>query len=290
MVADIFGAQLMTVIAWRKVIKDLIIFFKEVQKSYETRSKLFLSATNVMNNQAFPPGFLQSGGLADASEILQDFHRQGYHEANKAVEVEIEVIGQLTGLRSDLHKKTKEIKGLQGDFKNSVDKEIEGTRKAVRNLQESLGLVDTDPSATSGKGDPFLMRLGVEKQIEKHIDEENYLHRAYLNLENSGRELESIVVSEIQKAYNAYASILKREADEVYDTVEKLRAGPISMPQDHEWNAFVADSDDLVDPRVPLRNVDSITYSGKDHPAAAEVRAGMLERKSKYLKSYTPGW
>jgi hypothetical protein len=114
--------------------------------------------------------------------------------------------------------------------------------------------------------------------------------QAYLNLENSGRELESIVVSEIQKAYNAYAGILKREADEAYDTVEKLRAGPISMPQDHEWNAFVAGTDELVDPRIPLRNVENITYDGKDHPAAAEVRAGMLERKSKYLKSYTPGW
>ncbi|OQE24401.1 hypothetical protein PENSTE_c007G04837 [Penicillium steckii] len=276
--------------AWRKILKDLIVFFKEVQKSYETRSKLFLSASHVMNNQSLPPAFLQSGGLADATEILQNFHRQGYTEANKAVEVEIEVISQLTGLRSDLQKKTKEIKSLSGDFKNTVEKEIDGTRKAVRNLHESLGLVDTDPSATSGKGDPFLMRLNVEKQVEKQIEEENYLHRAFLNLENSGRELESIVVSEIQKAYNAYASILKREADEAYDTVDKLRAGPISMPQDHEWNSFVANTDELVDPRIPLRNVESITYSGKEHPAAAEVRAGMLERKSKYLKSYTPGW
>ncbi|KAJ5570527.1 uncharacterized protein N7459_009957 [Penicillium hispanicum] len=276
--------------AWRKILKDLIVFFKEVQKSYETRSKLFLSASNVINNQSIPPAFLQSGGLADATEILRDFHRQGYTEANKAVEVEIEVVSQLTGLRSDLQKKTKEIKSLSGDFKNTVDKEIDATRKAVRNLHESLGFVDTDPSATSGKGDPFLMRLNVERQVEKQIEEENYLHRAFLNLENSGRELESIVVSEIQKAYNAYASILKREADEAYDTVEKLRVGPISMPQDHEWNAFVANTDELVDPRIPLRNVESITYSGKDHPAAVEVRAGMLERKSKYLKSYTPGW
>ncbi|OQE13406.1 hypothetical protein PENFLA_c048G05550 [Penicillium flavigenum] len=276
--------------AWRKLLKDLILFFKEVQKSYETRAKLFLSASSVVNNQTLPPGLLQSGGLADATEILQNFHRQGYTEANKAVEVEVEVISQLTGLRSDLQKKTKEIKSLSGDFKNTVDKEIDGTRRSVRNLHEALGLVDTDASATSGKGDPFILRLHVEKQVEKQIEEENYLHRAFLNLENSGRELEGIVVSEIQKAYNAYASILRREANEALDTVEKLQAGPISMPQDHEWNQFVADTDELVDPRIPLRDVESITYPGKGHPAAAEVRAGMLERKSKYLKSYTPGW
>ena len=114
--------------------------------------------------------------------------------------------------------------------------------------------------------------------------------QAYHNLENSGRELESIVVSEIQKAYSGYANILKREADEANDAADKLYAGPVSMPQDHEWNSFIASTDDMVDPRLPLRNVENISYPGKDHPAAAEVRSGMLERKSKYLKSYTPGW
>ncbi|KAL2853833.1 hypothetical protein BJY01DRAFT_258711 [Aspergillus pseudoustus] len=276
--------------AWRKVLKDLIVFFKELQKQYEARAKLYLSTTNIMNNTSLPPTFLKSGGLGDASEILRDFHRQAHLEANKAAEVESEVINQLVGLRNDLQKKTKEIKALSGDFRNSVDKEVDATRKSVRQLQEALGLVDEDPSATSGKGDPFIVRLTVEKQIEKQIEEENYLHRAYLNLENSGRELESIVVSEIQKAYNAYAGILKREADETRDTAEKLRVGPISMPHDHEWNSFVAEIDEMVDPRVPLRDVDNITFPGKDHPAAAEIRSGMLERKSKYLKSYAPGW
>lgn len=88
---------------------------------------------------------------------------------------------QLTGLRSDLQQKTKEIKSLSGDFKNTVDKEVEGTRKAVRNLQEALGLVDLDPAATSGKGDPFIVRLQVDRQIEKQIEEENYLHRVSAN-------------------------------------------------------------------------------------------------------------
>ncbi|KAL4865987.1 hypothetical protein BDV12DRAFT_173673 [Aspergillus spectabilis] len=276
--------------AWRKILKDLIVFFKELQKSHEARAKLYLSTTNLMNNTSLPPGFLKSGGLGDANEILRDFHRQSHFEMNKAAEIETEVVNQLSGLRNDLQKKTKEIKALSGDFRNTVDKEVDVTRKTVRHLHEALGLVDTDPSATSGKGDPFIVRLSVEKQIERQIEEENYLHRAYLNLENSGRELESIVVGEIQKAYNAYAGILKREAEQTLDTTEKLRVGPISMPHDHEWNTFISETDGMVDPRVPIRNVDSISYPGKDHPAAAEVRSGMLERKSKYLKSYAPGW
>ena len=114
--------------------------------------------------------------------------------------------------------------------------------------------------------------------------------KAYLNLETSGRELEAIVVGEIQKAFNAIAGILRREGDDAYTAVEALRAGPITMQKDYEWNQFVGSDPHFIDPALPLRRVQDVTYPGREHPAAAEIRAGMLERKSKYLKSYSPGW
>ncbi|KAF2685799.1 hypothetical protein K458DRAFT_442143 [Lentithecium fluviatile CBS 122367] len=276
--------------AWRKLLKDLIAYFREVATSYEHRSKALLKVSNVINNTNTPPVFLIEGGLNDANRILRDYHKQAVSESTKAKEIEHEVINQLSGLRADLAQKIKEIKSLSGDFKNAVEKEKETTRKCVVALEESLSLVDSDSAAIAGKGDPFVVRLGVDRQVERQIDEENYLHRAYLNLENSGRELESIVVGEIQKAYNALASILKREADESYSTIEKLRSGPVGMPRDLEWNQFVTKDPHFVNPNLPLRRLEDIEYPGKHHPAAAEVRAGMLERKSKYLKSYTPGW
>lgn len=98
------------------------------------------------------------------------------------------------------------------------------------------------------------------------------------------------MVGEIQKAYNAYAGILKREVDFATNAIEELRAGPIAMPKDHEWDSFVENDNSMVSPSLPLRNIENIQYPGKYNPATAEIRGGMLERKSKYLKSYTPGW
>lgn len=284
---DILAERFQT---WRKFLKDLIIYFREVASSYEHRAKSLLKVSNVINNTNAPAALLIEGGLNDANRILRDFHKQTITEANKARDIEADVINQLSGLRADLAQKIKEIKSLSGDFKNSVEKEKETTRKCVAALEEALAVVDSDPAAAAGKGDPYVVGLGVERQVEKQIDEENYLHRAYLNLENSGRELESIVVGEIQKAYNALASILKRDADEMYNTVENLRSGPITMPRDHEWGRFVRSDPHFVNPDIPLRRLEDIEYPGKHHPATTEVRAGMLERKSKYLKSYTPGW
>ncbi|KAI1371016.1 hypothetical protein F4677DRAFT_457463 [Hypoxylon crocopeplum] len=276
--------------AWRKVLKDLIAYFREIQSHYEHRSKSLLKLANVLNNTATPPGFLASGGLDDALQILRNYHRNAITEANKAREIEEDVILALTGLRSDLNQKIKEIRSLSSDFKNSVEKEMDGTRRAVNALQEVLGQSELDSSMTTGKQDPYLLRLAVDRQVERQLDEENYLHKAYLNLESSGRELEAIVVGEIQKSYNAYVGIIKREADAGYNAIDELRAGPIAMPKDHEWVSFIQRDSQFVDPDVPIRSAEHIHYPGRDHFACQEIRAGLLERKSKYLKSYTAGW
>ncbi|KAK5114371.1 hypothetical protein LTR62_002623 [Meristemomyces frigidus] len=276
--------------AWRQLLKSLIAYFREVQDSYDSRAKAAKKVQSTISSIINPTVFMSEKGLGDATRMLDDYHKRSMAEANKSREIENDVIGALTGLRSDLGQKIKEIKSLSGDFKNSVDKEKEGTRREVEKLQEALQHADHEDGNATGKNDPFVVRLGVDRLVERQIDEENYLHRAYLNLESSGRELESIVVGEIQKAYNALAGILKREADDAYHVVESLRSGPIAMPKDQDWMHFVVNDPHFVDPELPVRRIEDIQYPGKDHPAALEVRAGMLERKSKYLKSYTPGW
>jgi hypothetical protein len=120
---------------------------------------------------------LPSGGIDDALQMLREFHKNSIAEANKSKDIENDVILALIGLRTDLQQKIKEIKSLSGDFKNSVEKEMEGTRRAVNSLQEGLGQSDIDPAQMTGKQDPYLLKLAVDRQVEKQIDEENYLHQ-----------------------------------------------------------------------------------------------------------------
>ena len=157
------------------MLKDLITYFRDIQKSYEARSKSLHSISNVITNIPTPPQLVSEGGISDAMYVLRDFHKQSITEGNKAKSIEEDVIVQLTGLRSDLGQKIKEIKGLSGDFKNSVDKEVEGTKRAVRDLRDALGAAYTD-----AKNDPYLIRLGVDRSVARQIEEENYLHRVCL--------------------------------------------------------------------------------------------------------------
>lgn len=162
---------------WRKVLKDLIVYFRDIQKSYDAKSRSLITLSGVVNSIHTPPGFLTKGGIGDATAILHTYHQQAISEANKVKVIEDEVISHLTGLRSDLQQKVKEIRALAGDFKNNVDKEVEATRRAVEELEAALGQAAAESGALTGKADPFIIKIGVERQLERQIEEENFLHR-----------------------------------------------------------------------------------------------------------------
>lgn len=161
------------------MLKELIGYFREIQTSYETRAKATSKLGSVMSGFHSPalPSFLQDGGICEANHILAEFHEQAVQDCTKVKEISNDVIAQLTGLRVDLAYKIKEIKALAGDFKNTVEKEKEGSRRAIASFQDALQLVESDEKSVSGRDDPFIVKLGVERQIGKHIEEENYLHR-----------------------------------------------------------------------------------------------------------------
>jgi hypothetical protein len=168
--------------SWRQLLKSLIAYFREIQNSYDTRAKAVTKVQSAISGISHPAVMLSHDGLSEATRILEDFHRHSLAEANKSREIENDVISGLTGLRSDLSQKIKEIKSLSGDFKNSVDKEKEATRREVEKLQEALQHADHEDSSSTGKNDPYVVRLGVDRAVEKQIDEENYLHRVSRDL------------------------------------------------------------------------------------------------------------
>ncbi|KAF5261574.1 hypothetical protein FOXYS1_7732, partial [Fusarium oxysporum] len=152
---------------WRKMLKGLILYFSEIQLHYEHRSNSLLKLANISNNISLPPGFLQSAGIDDALKFLRAYNKNAILDAKSAQEIEENMILTLTGLRNDLLQKIKEIKNLSGDFKTSIEKEMDYTRKAVKALGDVLNQKGLGESFTTSKQDPYLLRLAVDRQIER---------------------------------------------------------------------------------------------------------------------------
>jgi len=281
------------IVAWRSVIKEFINYFKSVSSIEEARSrnlaKLNNSLTVPFRENGANEFFIEAGGVQDIGHALKaraktmvtltsDFSRK----------ILTTIVPPLEKLRSDLHLKVKEIKGLSGDFKNSVPKEQDLTRRQLQALSESITTSSERPCGISPKHDPHLAKMAFERQLRHHLQEENFLHQAYRNIESSGRALEGLVVKILREAFTHYQEMLSAEANATAEFAATMGRVGSELPVDKEWDSFIADAKDLVDPQIPIR-----TFKDIDYPGAHQVtliRQGRLERKSKYLKSYSSAY
>lgn len=292
--------------AWRNVIKSVIVYLTEIASIQDeiVRQQLRLSHAVQfpffsIENQYQPSSQedksvqkfflpLGNGSVQDLPTILNQYHESLASSASKASrELTNDVIPRLEDLRRDLLVKIKEIKSLQSDFKNSCSKELQQTKQAMKQFQESL----KEARYSVPKQDPFLTKLALDKQIKRQLQEENFLHEAFDNLESSGAELEKIVVMEIQNSLTIYARLLGQEAQLVFDIlISKLDSGFFNIDPQFEWDNFISRDPNFLLPNLPMRTFKEIVYKYQFDPLTYEIKSGFLERRSKFLKSYSKGY
>ncbi|ODQ83234.1 hypothetical protein BABINDRAFT_159671 [Babjeviella inositovora NRRL Y-12698] len=306
--------------SWRSIIKALVNYLREVVSVHEeiVRQQLRLQhavnfpfVSNSRPKQSSGHGAAQqdvqyqesllttkfflpfgNGSVQDLPSILTQYHSKNVSNASKTLkELSQLVIPRLEDLRKDLLVKIKEIKNLASDFKNDLSVQVNETKNLLSQYQTAIDTCSKNPANLLPTMDPFLIHSQLEQHLEAQITEENFLHDAYINLQTSGKELEKIVVIEIQNALTAYAKALGMEAQAVFDIlITKLDSGLLTKEPQFEWDAFVAKDSNFIDPNLPSRAFAQIAYNNMHNPLNLEVRSSYLERRSKFLKSYSRGW
>ncbi|KAF5096320.1 hypothetical protein D0Z00_002827 [Geotrichum galactomycetum] len=233
-----------------------------------------------------------STSIADVPGNIIAFHRaQAATASRTSKELNNNIIPRLEDLRRDLLVKIKEIKNLSSDFKNAVQKEQASTHKELAAYINACEVLNANPALLVPKHDPFLLKYTLNKQITRQVNEENYLLEAFLNIQTSGKELERVVVQEIQQALNVFGRLTGIAAQNIQDLLSnKILGGFVSKEATAEWENFIAHDPNFVDPNTKLRNVNELEYTNMHSSLAHDIRSGYLERRSKYLKSYSKAW
>ncbi|KAF5094470.1 hypothetical protein D0Z00_003517 [Geotrichum galactomycetum] len=231
-----------------------------------------------------------SGSLSDVPAAIISLHNKQAAIADKAAkELTTIVIPRLEDLRNDLSGKIKEIKGLASDFKNSVEREQGITKKSIEAYESILVSASQNHDF---KNDPYLFKVNVDAQLARQVKEENYLVEAYVNIQKSGRELEKLLVTEVQEALHTYSNIITTYATQSQDLANQLHAGFLTKAPDFEWNNYVANDDNknFIDPTTVKTRDAATLHTVTSSPLTHKIRAGYLERRSKYLKNYSKAW
>lgn len=150
-------------------------------------------------NKFFLP--IGNGSVQDLPTILTKFHQQNVTNSSKTLkDINQIIIPKLEELRKDLLVKIKEIKNLQNDFKTSLGKELSETKLLISQYHQAFELSNKlehgsssahhlDSGSESGKYDPYLVKIKLDRQLKRQLSEENYLYEAYTNLQSSGGKL-----------------------------------------------------------------------------------------------------
>lgn len=233
-----------------------------------------------------------STSIADVPGNIIAFHRaQAANASRTSKELTNSIIPRLEDLRRDLLVKIKEIKNLASDFKNSVAKEQAGTHKELLAYTNAIEVLNANPSMLIPKHDPYLLKYSLNKQIVRQVNEENYLLEAFLNIQTSGKELERVVVQEIQQALHVFGRLTGMAAQNLQELLSnKILNGFVAKDTVFEWDSFIAHDPNFVNPETKLRNANELEYNNMYSSLAHDIRSGWLERRSKYLKSYSRAW
>lgn len=325
--------------AWRSIIKDLVNYFKEYSSVQEEiirqQSRLQQAVgqiTNTTNNnsnynnnttpnseiEAINNFFLPigNGSVQDIPNALFKFHQKNVVDGTKTLkDINGLIIPKLEELRKDLLVKIKEIKNLQNDFKNNLSKELNDSKSLISQYNQAIELanklgstgnfshITTLHEADSGKSDPYLVKIRLERQLKRQLVEENYLYDAYANLQNAGRQLESIVVLEVQNYVSMFLNLVNEENSNFSQhLLPNISNGFLSKESNFEWDAFIErnlpnvnnhgtiSSGTFIDLNIPKRHLSDFVIKNFDSNLNVAIREGYLERRSKFLKNYTSAW
>ncbi|AQZ15759.1 SLM1 (YIL105C) and SLM2 (YNL047C) [Zygosaccharomyces parabailii] len=291
--------------AWRNVIKSIIAYLTETASIQDEIVRQQLRLTHAvqfpffavdsqqptsLEEKAVQSFFLpaNAGSIQELPTILSNYHGTlASHASRVSKELTHDVIPRLEDLRRDLLVKIKEIKSLQSDFKNSCFKELQQTKIDMKHYVEAI----EEAHHGCPKQDPYLAKIALDRQIRKQLAEENFVHEAFDNLESSGAELENVVVMEIQNSLTIYARLLGEESQLVFDVLlSKLDIGFFSKDPQFEWTNFITNDPNFIAPNLPMRRLKEISYKYQYDALSYEIRSGVLERRSKFLKSYSKGY
>lgn len=194
-------------------------------------------------------------------------------------------------LHTEIKNKAKELTKGAGKGSKLVEKARQTSQKHIELLGQQTAAFDSSGGHIKAHEDPYTLQRQVYHRLSKQVQEENNNREDLLSVQNNFNQFETHVVQTFQQGISQFNQVLTNQANQTQLMYNDMAQTTQKMPPDFEWNGFLKRYNNiLIDPHSPKRSVEAITFSNQDHRSTQPLIAGSLERKSKMLKRYDPGF
>lgn len=194
-------------------------------------------------------------------------------------------------LHSELKAKNKEISKGAGKGGKAVDKARNTSQKHIELLGQHTAAFDSAGGKLSANDDPYVLQRGIFHRLNKQVQEENNNRQDMLAVQSSFGQFEEYIVKTFQSGMLQFDQLMNTQADQTRMLYSDMGKQSQNVQPGFEWNGFLKRNNGImIDPSAPPRSVETLGFANQDHRATKPLIAGSLERKSKVLKKYEPGF
>jgi len=201
------------------------------------------------------------------------------------------VLPILTNLHTEIKQKNKELEKGAGKGSKMVDKARHATTKEIELFGQNVNSYNSTGGKISAAEDPYVAQRSVRHLLNRQVQEENNNRHDLIAVQDSFASFEAHVLQTFQSAIAQLAQVLSNQGELNRGHYARMVGTANGVQLSHEWEGFIQRNNGvLIDPKGPLRSVDSINFAFQNHESTQPVVAGILQRKGKLLKKYEPGY
>ncbi|KAL1924959.1 uncharacterized protein VTP21DRAFT_4613 [Calcarisporiella thermophila] len=269
-------------VAWKRVVKDLISYFKEYADALETAARAYNKASEKIEIPFKDAHmFMGKDGVQDLFASVRSATKDIVDRYIKfAKYIEDTIIKDLTRLKEEVKKHIQHIQKDSLLSNNNLLSLREATKRKILELSQSIALAETSPKELKDKHDPFLVNIGIQRLLEKETNEENSVHKALLQTQEKISSFDTYINERLRDVVQAWHEQVTENAEGMKALSSRSAAVANALHPEKEWKDFLArHQSHLLDPSVPFKNAEDVAYSQRDHRLVEPVTSGRLQRK-----------
>ncbi|GME82362.1 unnamed protein product [Ambrosiozyma monospora] len=272
---------------------------------------IFANSTASFMQNAFLPEAEHS--VLSISTTLYNYHADlAEKELITYNQLTLKIIPRLENLKENLNDAIKQMSTLRGssEFKlNDLKSEIAKTGALLADYMASIELLTKGETTTSlgtklnftklePKNDPYLLRLKLDLQLKNQLYSEAHLKEAYFDLQHKSVQLEQILYKEVQDCLRTFVNLINAELDAGKNSlVVDMMDGFLKNEYGIDWDYFINNDDSKNTLKLSshssllkekqIRKKSDVLYPYQRDKISAPLISGFLDKRSKYLKTYS---
>ncbi|KAH8829293.1 hypothetical protein DL96DRAFT_1597546 [Flagelloscypha sp. PMI_526] len=274
---------------WKEVTKQLSSYLEGIVELEASTGKAYMRISNLIETPFKPTNqFLDKGGIQEAFNALRDkTHVIAEQHSNFAKTVESNIVKGVHKLREDIKAHIKDIENDTAKLAAAVHKDREHSSKAIGELASAIASINLPNHAIPVKEDPYIVNALVRHLMQKQVHDENLHQKSAIIMQANSEKFEAKILEGIQNIWNTFEELQTAKSASINEVEKSILTTFKGLDLTAEWRSFAARKKDvLISPGAALRDEEKVTWPKMDDPSTNPIHSGMMQRKTKYMRSY----